>query len=306
MQKAEVNLQDGDLSGQSCQSCQCCHSCQSLRVPGTSETCPSQLETLTDLQKLANRPRIVREIVKIPGLKQIFFDCDNTLVMTEGIAFRQTAGLVNELMVIKGIEERYTGEKLIVSYIGMTFKEMLPELAELHEFELTAELTKHMVKREEEEVIKAIEKEAVPCEGIVEVLQQLKKEAKYPIAVVSSSSTERIVATLKKTDLLHYFDVIYSAKSSLPKPVGKPEPDVYLHAMKELGLKAGECLTVEDSRTGMAAALRAGIACVGYVGCYSGKIKQYQLEHDFAEMGGLTTIYEWKEFSEVLKKVTGS
>lgn len=78
------------------------------------------------------------------------------------------------------------------------------------------------------------------------------------------------------------FDRIFSAKSSLPKPVGKPEPDIYKHAMQVTKVKPEECLAFEDSRTGMQAAHSAGIPCVGYSGCYSSKAKQVELEDDFA------------------------
>ena len=116
----------------------------------------------------------------------------------------------------------------------------------------------------------------------------------------------RTRAATETTDLVRFFGFhrMFSAKTSLKKPDGKPAPDVYLHAMKKFGVKPNECLTLEDSRIGMQAAIAAGIACVGYVGCYSGKAKQVQLESDFAEIGALTTIYEWSEFREILKKIT--
>ena len=264
------------------------------------------IETLTNVWQLQDKPRVEREIKKMRHLKAILFDCDNTLVMTEGIAFRQTAGLVNELMTKYEIDESYTGEKLIGQYFGMTFKEMLPELAEKHGFELTPELAKQMAEREEEEVIKAINKEAVPCPGVTEALMRLKAEGHYKMAIVSSSSLGRIKAATETTDLARFFSytTMYSAKTSLPKPVGKPAPDVYVHAMKKLGVKPSECLAFEDSRTGMQAAIAAKIACVGYVGCYSGKAKQVQLEGDFDDMGAVTTIYHWSEFRALVKKIT--
>ena len=244
--------------------------------------------------------------MSLPKLKQIFFDCDNTLVQTETLAFCQTGGLVNELMDMKGIEERYVGEKLIIDYIGLTFKQMLPLLAEKHEFELTADDIKYMVKREEEEVIKAVQNDTVVCKGVEDVLKTLTAEGKYAIAVVSSSSMARITTTLEAANLLRFFDVIYSAQTSLPVPTGKPKPDVYLHAMKELGLEPEECLSIEDSRTGMTAAHGAGVPCIGYVGCYTGKVKQEQLELDFGIMRAVTTMYEWSEFPEILEKLTSS
>ena len=39
---------------------------------------------------------------------------------------------------------------------------------------------------------------------------------------------------------------------------GKPEPDIYLYAASQLGLKPNECMVLEDSPTGILAAHRAG------------------------------------------------
>ena len=113
-------------------------------------------------------------------------------------------------------------------------------------------------------------------------------------------------AATETTDLARFFsyDKTYSAKTSLPKPVGKPAPDVYVHAMKKLGVKPSERLAFEDSCTRMQAAIAAKIACVGYIGCYFGKARQVQLEGNFDEMGAVTTIYHWSEFRALVKKIT--
>jgi HAD superfamily hydrolase (TIGR01509 family) len=43
----------------------------------------------------------------------------------------------------------------------------------------------------------------------------------------------------------------------------KPAPDLYLLALTRLGLAAHECVALEDSPTGVRAALAAGLTCVG-------------------------------------------
>ena len=43
---------------------------------------------------------------------------------------------------------------------------------------------------------------------------------------------------------------------------GKPEPDIYLKAASELGLKPEECIAVEDSPNGIISAYRAGCRAV--------------------------------------------
>ncbi|MDP2108142.1 MAG: HAD-IA family hydrolase, partial [Rhodocyclaceae bacterium] len=49
----------------------------------------------------------------------------------------------------------------------------------------------------------------------------------------------------------------------------KPAPDIYLWALKELGLPARDCLAVEDSAHGLAASLAAGIPTVVTVSDYT-------------------------------------
>ena len=51
---------------------------------------------------------------------------------------------------------------------------------------------------------------------------------------------------------------------------GKPEPDVFLRAAETLGAAPADCVVIEDSRHGVAAARRAGMRCVGFVNPRSG------------------------------------
>ena len=55
------------------------------------------------------------------------------------------------------------------------------------------------------------------------------------------------------------FDVICAGDSV---PNKKPAPDVYLRALEELGLPAGRCVAIEDSRNGLLSARAAGITTI--------------------------------------------
>ena len=50
----------------------------------------------------------------------------------------------------------------------------------------------------------------------------------------------------------------------------KPDPEIYLLVQKRLGLKADECVVIEDSRIGMRAALAAGMNCIVTTSAYTG------------------------------------
>ena len=49
----------------------------------------------------------------------------------------------------------------------------------------------------------------------------------------------------------------------------KPNPAIFLHAAEVSGTPVGECIVIEDSSNGVAAAKAAGIYCVGYASEHS-------------------------------------
>jgi HAD superfamily hydrolase (TIGR01509 family) len=78
-------------------------------------------------------------------------------------------------------------------------------------------------------------------------------------SVASSSATQHIRHRLSQVGVLDYFSHITSGQEVTH---GKPNPDIYLLAVKKLGLKAEECIAFEDSETGARAAIAAGLRVV--------------------------------------------
>ena len=58
-------------------------------------------------------------------------------------------------------------------------------------------------------------------------------------------------------------------------PAKKPAPDIYVWALEQLGLKAGDCVALEDSENGINSALGAGLRTVV-------TINDYTHDHDFS------------------------
>jgi HAD superfamily hydrolase (TIGR01509 family) len=83
-----------------------------------------------------------------------------------------------------------------------------------------------------------------------------------PKAVASSSPTSWLRASLQRFGLTHHFgDRLFSAAEHVSR--GKPHPDIYLHAARELGVAPGGVLVIEDTAPGVAAARAAGMTVVG-------------------------------------------
>jgi len=244
----------------------------------------------------------------MPKVKYILLDCDNTLVLSERLAFEACADLTNQLLEKHNIPERYTVNSLLEDFVGQNFRGMLVGLQKKHNFQMTPDELEDYVQRELGEVIKKLNAKAEPCPGVPEQLERLK-ELGYPMSVVSTSAKPRVVASLEKTKIDHYFpnEHVYSAATSLNPPSSKPDPKIYLYACEQLGVKPEECITVEDSKSGATAAMRAGIPVIAYVGVYGieeGKEKMEQMAKLLSEQcKAAAVMYDWKEFPEILKKL---
>ena len=98
-------------------------------------------------------------------------------------------------------------------------------------------------------------------EGVVPLLQELAERG-IPTCVASNGSHEKMRQTLGITGLHGRFKGrIFSAQDVA---LGKPEPDLYLHAARTMGVPPERCVVVEDSPRGVAAALRANMSCIGF------------------------------------------
>jgi HAD superfamily hydrolase (TIGR01509 family) len=94
--------------------------------------------------------------------------------------------------------------------------------------------------------------------GIVDLLDWLVARG-IPRAVATSTRRPLAMRKLAAAGLLPYFDAVCTS-SDVAAP--KPAPDVYLLAASRLGVEPARCLVLEDSPTGVRAALAAGMTPV--------------------------------------------
>lgn len=173
-----------------------------------------------------------------------------------------------------------------------------------YNFALPEDQLDYYVGQEMNEVIKNLEAEAEECEGATAELEKLAQNGKYRMAVVSSSAKPRVVASVKKVGQDKFFPdhLIFSAATSLERPTTKPDPAIYLHAMKVVGAQPESSIAVEDSKSGATAAIRAKIHTVAYVGAYPEE-EQKEKADMLMDLGCEALMYKWTEFPEVLKKI---
>ncbi len=132
--------------------------------------------------------------------------------------------------------------------------------------EIVGDLLPDLPAREAREIVEAKEagfrehaRELEPLPGLMDFLQAVKERG-LRTALVTNAPRENVGAVLPALRLEDYFDVIITSGEAGP---GKPDPAPYRAALGRLGADPDEALAFEDSVSGLASAVGAGIPTVG-------------------------------------------
>ncbi|MBW4608323.1 MAG: HAD family phosphatase [Hassallia sp. WJT32-NPBG1] len=200
--------------------------------------------------------------------KMVLFDHDGTVVDSETIALESAWRLTSEVAHEFAGARIYELEDFVKSFAGKPYREILKKIYADSLSTLNERDIDRLVAEEEKRAIERLSLEAKATEGTPEVLSYLRDDG-FEYALVSNSSLQRLSACLTSATLTDYFpsEQIFSAHDSLPVARPKPLPDIYLHAVKCLDAEVSGCVAVEDSISGVRAAVAAGIGqIIGYVG----------------------------------------
>lgn len=91
------------------------------------------------------------------------------------------------------------------------------------------------------------------------LLMQRIREKGLLLGVCSNAVRASVDLMLKRTGIFHYFDTILSNEDVVRS---KPDPEIYLKAMFNIGVKPEETLIVEDSPKGITAAEASGATVI--------------------------------------------
>ncbi|MBE7620693.1 HAD-IA family hydrolase [Komagataeibacter sp. FXV2] len=183
-------------------------------------------------------------------LRLIIFDCDGVLIDSEGPSCRM---LARELRKV-GLE--ISDEDAVKRFAGKA----LTALKEEMEDQAGLQLGRDWPVRMQHALVELMRSEAETIEGSAAMLREIR-ELGIPFRIGSNSSKLEMDAKFGRTglDALIAPECIHSARD-MGKP--KPDPAVYLSAARSEGVLPEDCIVLEDTETGAAAARAAGMACV--------------------------------------------
>jgi D-ribulokinase len=180
----------------------------------------------------------------------VIFDCDGVLVDSEVIALAVTRRQLGEAGL------RLTDEEMRERFLGLRLDSVVRRV----ESELGAPLPKEFPDDLSREILDAFARELKGVEGVRQAVGGLAAR----VCVASSSAPERLNFALRVTGYESLFAPnIFSAAEVAQ---GKPNPDLFLFAARTMGAAPKQCLVIEDSVAGVAAARAAGMRVFGFVG----------------------------------------
>jgi len=185
-------------------------------------------------------------------LQTVIFDMDGVIVDTEPVhnyAYYEHFKLL-------GIE---VSAEMYASFTGNSTKNVFQKIKD--HFEVTEDIHT-LVEKKRSLFNDAFDTKAdlFLLEGVEELIKQLHQNG-IQLILASSSSKVTINRVFNRFKLHSYFSHIVSGEDF---PQSKPNPDIFLEAVRLSKSNKENCVVIEDSTNGIKAANAAGIYCVGY------------------------------------------
>jgi HAD superfamily hydrolase (TIGR01509 family) len=177
------------------------------------------------------------------AIEAIIFDCDGTLVDSLPLATEVLVEYLASFGVVLSVDDAAT------RFGSGQLAESVAEFERSVGFQLPGEFVPELRRRRD----LAVRERLRPIDGALELVSSLR----IPVAVASNGPLQQTRLSLEVTGLLGYFSTnVFSAYE-----VGKwkPDPGLFLHAAKMLGVDPSRCAVVEDALPGIEAGMAAGM-----------------------------------------------
>jgi len=182
-------------------------------------------------------------------LKAVIFDLDG--VVADSHPIHETAW--TQLLVEAGLDSKTLNLDFL--YAGHPRREILQHyLGQLEPAKM------EQLGRRKDELYALAAKELRAKPGIKRALAELEAGGVL-CALATSAGRARAHETLEKFEIASRFTVVVTGEEVR---TAKPSPDIFLLAAGRLSVAPPDCVVVEDSVAGVAAALAAGMKCVGF------------------------------------------
>jgi len=178
----------------------------------------------------------------------VIFDMDGVIVDSEPLHERVFHDVMDDLGYGRNHGLHFT------DYVGRADVELWEDFVERHQPPHSVE---ELLAMKRQRVIEVMRQSDPIFDGLPDLVERLA--ARCPLAVASGSDRQVIDTVLEIKELRRFFPVVVHAAEVAR---GKPAPDIFLRAAALLGVPPADCVVIEDSKPGVAAALAAGMRVI--------------------------------------------
>jgi len=185
-------------------------------------------------------------------IKAILFDMDGVISDTQKLHSQVESDILSRFGI------NLSPSEITFKYSGVKTKEFFKEL--LTEKGVDFDLD-NLMKEKWEKMATLAKISIDPIDGIYELLD-LANNLNLKLAVASASEYDYAKEVLSYLNIFNRFKSIVTGNMVSR---GKPEPDIFLLAANNININPLDCLVIEDGISGMTAASKANMACIGLV-----------------------------------------
>lgn len=184
-------------------------------------------------------------------VEAVIFDMDGVVSNTQDLHAQV------ESEILGRYEINLTPEEITHRYAGVKTEEFLKELLDQQSKRYDL---KELLNEKWQKMGEYASQSVTPIDGSPALIKNLSH--RYHLALASASNFNYVDSVLNTLKLKNYFSAIVTG--DMVKN-GKPDPESFLLAAQKINTKPENCLVIEDGRSGMEAAKRANMFCIGLV-----------------------------------------
>ncbi len=189
------------------------------------------------------------------SLHGIIFDVDGVIADTEAVNARASSKVFKDCFGLTGVRRED-----FAAGLGRGAAAYVRAAADVHGLELTDAQIRRATDRRQKYFLDMLAAEPLPAfPGVLELMEIALERDDVRLAIATSSTREKSEAVLQSARVPCH-RAVYITGSDMSRK--KPDPELFETAAAGMDLPPRRCLVVEDAPDGVAAAGRAGCACL--------------------------------------------
>jgi beta-phosphoglucomutase family hydrolase len=181
-----------------------------------------------------------------PYIKGMIFDCDGTVADTMPLHYQAWVEALGD----HGVD---FPEALFYEMAGIPTPKIVEILNERHGHQMPVQETAN----HKDALYLQLIPQVTAIDAVVKIVHDY--HGKLPMAVATGGTRSVVTRTLNSLGLMRYFDVLVTADDVKN---GKPAPDIFLEAARQIGVAPELCVGFEDGELGLQAIRAAGMMAV--------------------------------------------